>query len=157
VTRREEIPTFFAFVHTRANGQHMFGFCLTFYEKLAADRRFELQAACDEWEKLYRSVCDAPAAAVQPLAVDTPMYTPKCLCLLSSWPYFTSYREWLTNLFLISLSPAAVPIERYICNFMLEVPNAVPGRSVSTYHYISADKASKYCNCVVCHVIAVNS
>eukprot|EP00953_Heterococcus_sp_UTEX-ZZ885_P040745 20817-Heterococcus_DN1.PRE.1 len=120
----------------------MFGFCLTFYEKLAADRRSELQAACDEWEKLYRSVCDAPAAAVPPLAVDTPMYTPKCLCLLSSWPYFTSYREWLTNLFLISLSPAAVPIERYICNFMLEVPNAVPGRSVSSYHYSSADTAS---------------
>lgn len=27
-----KLPTFFAFVHTRANGQHMFGYCLCLYE-----------------------------------------------------------------------------------------------------------------------------
>ncbi|CAM9566572.1 unnamed protein product, partial [Choristocarpus tenellus] len=26
------LPRFFTFVHTRANGQHMFGYCLTLYE-----------------------------------------------------------------------------------------------------------------------------
>lgn len=26
------LPTFFTFVHTRANGQHMFGFCLCLHE-----------------------------------------------------------------------------------------------------------------------------
>ena len=138
LTRREEIPTFFAFVHTRANGQHMFGFCLTFYEKLQQARRAELQSACDEWERLHRvsagnANIDAEGTDLRaaPLQPDVALYTPKCLCLLSSWPYFNSYRSWLTNLFLLSLSPQTVPLERHICNFMLEVPNAIPGRTVS--------------------------
>ena len=56
------------------------------------------------------------------------MYAPKCLCLLSTWPHFGPFREWLLNLYRISLSPFQIPLERYIGNFLLEVPTPSPGR-----------------------------
>lgn len=36
------------------------------------------------------------------------VYAPKCLCLLSTWPYFEQFREWFLNLYRISLSPSQV-------------------------------------------------
>lgn len=36
------------------------------------------------------------------------VYAPKCLCLLSTWPYFGPFREWFLNLYRISLSPFQV-------------------------------------------------
>ncbi|CAN0486743.1 unnamed protein product, partial [Discosporangium mesarthrocarpum] len=38
------------------------------------------------------------------------VYAPKCLCLLSCWPYFRPFREWFLNLYRVSLSPCKVGI-----------------------------------------------
>jgi hypothetical protein len=109
--RSMQLPTYFAFVHTQASGQRMFGNCLTFYEALGEE---DMTVIKSDLEELGEGV--------------HVLYAPKCLCVLSRWPYFECYREWLSGLYRISLSPSDVPLERFICNFMLEIPNATPGR-----------------------------
>jgi hypothetical protein len=87
---------------------------------------------------------------------DGSLFAPKCLCLLSKYPYVNSSRAWLMQvcvwvrprpipaaasstglwsdacpprqLYRLSLSPTPIPLERYICNFLLEVPAPVAGR-----------------------------
>ena len=56
------------------------------------------------------------------------IFAPKCLCLLSKYPFVDASRAWLLQLYRLSCSPTPVPLERYICNFLLEVPCPVPGR-----------------------------
>lgn len=62
------------------------------------------------------------------LGPEREVYAPKCLCLLSTWPHFGPFREWLLKLYRISLSPFQIPLERYIGNFLVEVPTPSPGR-----------------------------
>jgi len=50
------------------------------------------------------------------------IYAPKCLCLLSTYPFLKQYRAVLTGLYRLSLSQSSIPLERIVCNFMCEVP-----------------------------------
>ena len=49
------------------------------------------------------------------------------LCILSRWN-FPGFREFLTNLYRLSLSPGPLPLERIIGNFCCEVPLPPAGR-----------------------------
>lgn len=41
------------------------------------------------------------------------VYTNKCICLLSHWPFFDAFRKFLTFLYRYSISgPHALPIEK---------------------------------------------
>ncbi|CAM9708738.1 unnamed protein product, partial [Scytosiphon promiscuus] len=128
LARENTLPTFFTFVHTRANGQHMFGYCLCLHEPLGKRHRRELQELVDTHNKAGflagvgqgRGNDDPPGPWTGPLDPEQEVYAPKCLCLLSTWPHFGPFREWLLNLYRISLSPFQIPLERYISNFVLE-------------------------------------
>lgn len=61
------------------------------------------------------------------------IFAPKCLCLLSKYPFVDASRAYLLQLYRLSCSPTHVPLERYICNFLLEVPCPVPGRVAIQY------------------------
>ncbi|KAK7891235.1 hypothetical protein WMY93_023198 [Mugilogobius chulae] len=51
------------------------------------------------------------------------LYSNKSICLLSHWPFFQSFRSFLTFLYRYSISgPHALPIEKHIAHFMLNVP-----------------------------------
>ncbi|CBJ25874.1 conserved unknown protein [Ectocarpus siliculosus] len=131
------LPTFFTFVHTRANGQHMFGYCLCLHEPLGTRHRIELQGLVDAHNKAASRAEGGENDATEPLTTLDPgreVYAPKCLCLLSTWPYFGPFREWLLNLYRISLSPFQIPLERYVGNFLLEVPTPSPGRVEVLYN-----------------------
>ncbi len=141
-------PNFFVFVHTRGDGNKMYGYCLIFYEELEPRAKADLQCAIEEYGDHHQhdlssnpvpkrvskepsllkhrkeSMYDLLGSSEYQLSSNTEVYTPKCLCLLSCWPHFKQYREWLTGLYRISLSNTSTPLERYICNFMLEVPIA---------------------------------
>ncbi len=140
-------PIFFTFAHTRGNGDKMYGYCLVFYEELEARARTDLHNAIEEYWNAYecnsmhpqrqlsrkQSLLESRKESIynhqfhhseDQISIDSKVYAPKCLCLLSFWPHFKQYREWLTGLYRISLSHTFTPLERYICNFMLEVPNA---------------------------------
>jgi pentatricopeptide repeat protein len=56
------------------------------------------------------------------------VFLPKCLVLLSNYPYLSVFREYLTQLHRLSkMGEMTLPIERYICNFCSEIPAPPPG------------------------------
>jgi hypothetical protein len=60
-------------------------------------------------------------------------YLPKCLCLLSHWPFVSSFKKFLCHIYRLSLSPCTIPLERYISNFLNDVPAPPPGKVEVTY------------------------
>ncbi len=55
-------------------------------------------------------------------------FRPKCICILSAYPYLVAFREYLTQLERLTKSgEMTVPVERYIANFCSEVAAPPPG------------------------------
>jgi len=57
-------------------------------------------------------------------------YAPRVLCLLSTWPYLSAFRTYLTELYRLATCTTnfmKAPIERYILNICAEVPAPPPG------------------------------
>ena len=104
------LPTFFSFCLTvTEEGQRMYGCCVTFYEPLETasvrDRQDDEEYAID-------------------------LYTPKCMCLLSRWPFFDAFREFLVLLFTLSQGPNAVPIERRLYHLLYATPMPSYGTTI---------------------------
>jgi hypothetical protein len=61
------------------------------------------------------------AAAAGPVALASPVapaFAPKCLCLLSHWPYYAAFRSLLEQLHTYSLTGASLlhlPVEWCVC------------------------------------------
>lgn len=59
---------------------------------------------------------------------DQEVYLPKCVVLLSTYPYLMAFREYLTQLNRLSkIGEMTLPIERYITNICCEIPAPPPG------------------------------
>lgn len=60
--------------------------------------------------------------------IEREVYLPKCLVILSTYPYLMAFREYLTQLNrLTKLGEMTLPLERYIINFCSEIPAPPPG------------------------------
>jgi len=105
VTDRMEMPKFFEFVTTGGHGTHLFGFVLLMYEPMK-----------DGW---YTPQMKSQGKL---------LYLPKALCVLSQFPFRSQFRQFLTQLYRISLSPVVLPLERLISNFISEVPMPPAGK-----------------------------
>jgi len=112
-------PSFHSFVHTSESGARVFGSCLTIYEKLDSTQRSALQ-------EHFPSLELDPSGATD-TSPPSKYYLPKCLCVTSSLPFVSEIREILCQIYRISIQPSAVPIERFICNFVDDVPAPVAG------------------------------
>eukprot|EP00808_Paulinella_micropora_P009343 g18473.t1 len=66
----------------------------------------------------------------------------QCLVILSHHCFLDQYRAILTELYRLSLTPMPIPLERIICNFMLEVP--LPPEGKTTVQYNIADKTIEF-------------
>ena len=56
------------------------------------------------------------------------VFLPKCVVLLSTYPYLMAFREYLTQLNRLSkVGEMTLPIERYITNICCEIPAPPPG------------------------------
>nr|XP_020480824.1 C-myc promoter-binding protein-like isoform X3 [Monopterus albus] len=111
------LPVFSTFVLTGASGEKVYGAAIQFYEPypqecLTDQQRSQLSLSSQDPHKPPSS--NSTAAAI---------YTNKCICLLSHWPFFDAFRKFLTFLYRYSISgPHALPIEKHISHFMHEVP-----------------------------------
>jgi hypothetical protein len=122
-------PTFFSFVQTSDTGSHILGCCLVIYEPIAPLQRTNLK-------QLYLQLNETEVAS----KIETSrLFVPKCLCFISTWPFVEAFKKLLCQLYRISLSPSLIPIERYLCNIVDDVPAPPPGRvsdvSCSSYLY----------------------
>lgn len=62
------------------------------------------------------------------------IYAPKCIALLSTYPFLLGFRQFLTQLYRLSLTPLHIPIEHWVTNFLLETPLPPLGECVVQYH-----------------------
>jgi hypothetical protein len=51
----------------------------------------------------------------------------KTICLISRYPFWNSFRQFLTHLHILSGSSSELPLERYISHLLLSVPLPKPG------------------------------
>ena len=62
------------------------------------------------------------------------IYFPKCLVLLSHYPFHDTFRAVIKHLYKLSLGESPLPIERFISNFVAEVPLPPQGKIEVRYH-----------------------
>lgn len=106
------LPTFFSFCLTvTEEGQRMYGCCVTFYEPL--QRRLGSG----------RELGDDDEYAID-------LYVPKCMCLLSRWPFFDAFREFLVLVFTLSQGPNKVSIERRLYHLLYATPMPTYGTTI---------------------------
>ena len=121
-------PTFHSFVHTSESGMRLLGSCLTFYEPLTVNQIEQLKAICGNIAGLDGDVT----------AEHRKWWIPRCLCLISQWQFAYAFKQVLCQLYLMSFESLPLPLERYICNFIDDVPAPPVGRVDITYYLGSA-------------------
>lgn len=106
------LPVFSTFVLTGASGEKVYGAAIQFYEPYPEEHLTEKQ----------RSQLGLQANGLRPDGSMT-VHTNKSICLLSHWPFFDAFRNFLTFLYRYSISgPHTLPIEKHISHFMHKVP-----------------------------------
>nr|XP_043885939.1 C-myc promoter-binding protein-like isoform X2 [Solea senegalensis] len=108
------LPVFSTFVLTGASGEKVYGAAIQFYEAYPQECLTDQQLS-----QLGLQSLDPH----KPPPSNNLVYTNKCICLLSHWPFFDAFRKFLTFLYRYSISgPHALPIEKHISHFMHKVP-----------------------------------
>uniref|UniRef100_A0A3B3UNP0 DENN/MADD domain containing 4A n=1 Tax=Poecilia latipinna TaxID=48699 RepID=A0A3B3UNP0_9TELE len=109
---KHSLPVFSTFVLTGASGEKVYGAAIQFYEPYPEENLSERQ----------RSQLGLPSCHLRPDSSRN-VYNNKSICLLSHWPFFQSFKSFLTFLYRYSISgPHALPIEKHISHFMKNVP-----------------------------------
>ncbi|XP_045141785.1 C-myc promoter-binding protein isoform X2 [Echinops telfairi] len=113
------LPVFSTFVLTGASAEKVYGAAIQFYEPYSEENLSEKQR---------RFLGLTPSVDGKSDTSKT-IYTNKCICLLSHWPFFDAFRKFLTFLYRYSISgPHVLPIEKHISHFMHKVPFPSPQR-----------------------------
>lgn len=104
-SKEYKMPRIHFFVLTDNMGGKQYGTCLTVYEE------FHKEGEDKNTKKT------------------TAYYAPRVLCLLSTYPYLTAFRTYLTQLYRLATTTNVMtaPIERYVQNICFEVPAPPPG------------------------------
>ena len=63
-----------------------------------------------------------PSSTSTPTLRSRKVYSPKCIAVLSLYPFLSQSREFLSELYRISLVPSHLPLEHLIANFVNEIP-----------------------------------
>ncbi|KAI4808273.1 hypothetical protein KUCAC02_000337 [Chaenocephalus aceratus] len=116
---RDPLPVFSTFVLTISSGEKVYGSAIQFYEPHPVDQLSEKQ-------KIQLGLLTTVEKKMIP---NRPVNTNKCICLLSRWPFFESFRKFLMFLYKLSVSgPHPLPIEKHISHFMHNVSFPSPQR-----------------------------
>eukprot|EP00579_Thalassiosira_antarctica_P018156 CAMPEP_0201946278 /NCGR_PEP_ID=MMETSP0903-20130614/54338_1 /ASSEMBLY_ACC=CAM_ASM_000552 /TAXON_ID=420261 /ORGANISM="Thalassiosira antarctica, Strain CCMP982" /LENGTH=1570 /DNA_ID=CAMNT_0048489375 /DNA_START=394 /DNA_END=5106 /DNA_ORIENTATION=- len=136
-----KMPTVHHFVLTDSKGGKLYGTCLTVYEEFSPPSELEIRSGEEDdldhsreegHERGYVECCvnDSPKVGrSRRRAKDHKYYAPRVLCLLSTWPYLSAFRTYLTQLYRLATTTnlMTAPLERYIENICSEVPAPPPG------------------------------
>ena len=121
------MPRIHHFVLTTDKGGKVYGTCLTVHEEYypSNDDPYHLRrnetVHSDRGENDIEVTVEHDAKKV--------LYIPRVLCVLSTWPYLTAFREYLTQLYRLATTTNLMdtPIERHILNLCMEIPAPPPG------------------------------
>lgn len=116
------LPDFFTFVFTDVNGCNQYVACLRFYEIVPFMDFLPIIKA------VYGEEVDFAMSS------DMNLVCPKVICLLSQYPFYKAMGRYLKQLYSISLSPSAVPLEHFIATIISKLPIPTEGgRSLNIY------------------------
>ncbi|XP_056156609.1 DENN domain-containing protein 4C [Lampris incognitus] len=116
---RDPLPVFSTFVLTISTGEKVYGAAIQFYESYPVE-------LLNERQKIQLGLLTTVEKKMIP---NRPVNTNKCICLLSRWPFFESFRKFLMFLYKLSVSgPHPLPIEKHISHFMHNVSFPSPQR-----------------------------
>ncbi|XP_056601825.1 DENN domain-containing protein 4C [Triplophysa dalaica] len=116
---RYPLPVFSTFVLTNSNGEKVYGAGIQFYEPYPVEGLIEKQ-------KIQLGLLTAVEKKVIP---NLTVNTNKCICLLSRWPFFESFKKFLMFLYKLSANGVnPLPIEKHISHFMHNVSFPSPQR-----------------------------
>ena len=145
------MPRIHYFVLTNDRGKKMYGTCLTIYEEYKFDKKhnndnnYKDDDSCNngwvesDFKQLYRNdgvlVNEANNSessievSLEYADILPPLYHPKVICILSSWPYLHAFKVYLSQLYRLATMTNLMtcPIERYVLNICDEVPAPPPG------------------------------
>lgn len=123
-SRVYELPRVHHFVLTNEKGRKMYGTCSTIFEEY-------VPAEEEQWITRDQILSGDSEHDVEVTVSDkdSALYIPKVLCILSTWPYLTAFREYLAQLYRLATSTNVMqaPIERYVMNITKEIPAPPPG------------------------------
>mmetsp|Transcript_37928 Transcript_37928/g.79443 ORF Transcript_37928/g.79443 Transcript_37928/m.79443 type:complete len:1602 (+) Transcript_37928:129-4934(+) len=132
-----KMPTVHHFVLTDSKGGKLFGTCLTVYEEFSPYSEVDIKSGEEEddldrtREEGQERAFNASPKMEMPRRRSTTQkyYAPRVLCLLSTWPYLSAFRTYLTQLYRLATTTNLMiaPLERYIENICSEVPAPPPG------------------------------
>ena len=125
-------PTFHSFIHTSEDGTHALGCCLHFFEPLSGNVLARMKQVFEEGQLPEKEVMDW-----------SKFYMPKAIVLISRWPFIEGFREVLCQFYRMSLTPIELPIERYISNFIDDVP-APPKEGQKDVNYYVLDQMIRF-------------
>ncbi|KAE9028424.1 hypothetical protein PR003_g12418 [Phytophthora rubi] len=147
LTKSYIAPVFFSFVLTNVSGVKIYACALKFYEELHPLEVVSLIAPHYHRQRHRRRPSNGPHQLdenddnqrtqlpqwVQDLSGDVssapgPVFCPKCIVVTSHYPYFSAFRQFLQQIYRVTLSEPPMPIERYIANFLVEIPLPPPGQ-----------------------------
>ncbi|KAG9486654.1 hypothetical protein GDO78_006828 [Eleutherodactylus coqui] len=113
------LPVFSTFVLTGSNAEKVYGAAIQFYEPYPREMLTEKQM-------IQLGLITAVEKRVMTSKI---INTNKCICLLSHWPFFETFRKFLMFIYKLSVSgPHTLPIEKHISHFMHNVPFPSPQR-----------------------------
>ena len=136
------MPTIHHFVLTDSAGGKLYGTCLTAYEEFSPGNGLHGTADDDDVSLASMREEDQERNYVECSINEPPTvrrhrrrsknhkyYTPRVLCILSTWPYLSAFRTYLSQLYRLATTTSLMkaPLERYILNICDEVPAPPPG------------------------------
>lgn len=138
-------PSFFTFVLTASNGDRLYGGVLRLYDD-NQDLEYLRQALDNSnyegklpmWMHEERHGFASSRRSKDSAGPDV-IFLPKCLVVISHYPFFDLWRKFLLQIYRIALVGAPLPIERFIANFTCEVPLPPPGKIRIKFGFTTKD------------------
>ena len=117
-TTEYKMPRVHHFVLTDCMGGKLYGTALTVYEEFHGGDSSNVKEGEEE------STASNDSSSKKKKKGGKTYYAPRVLTLLSTYPYLTSFRTYLTQLYRLATTTNCMtsPIERYVQNICMEVP-----------------------------------
>ncbi|KAM4807951.1 DENN domain-containing protein 4C [Rhinophrynus dorsalis] len=116
---RYPLPIFSTFVLTGSTAEKVYGAAIQFYETYPRELLSEKQMV----------QLGMITAVEKKVLTSKTINSNKCICVLSRWPFFETFRKFLMFIYKLSVSgPHILPIEKHISHFMHHVPFPSPQR-----------------------------
>lgn len=147
----DPFPRSHSFIHTSESGGRMVGTCLTFFEELTESEYEVINTVYQHMQSLRPSTIehdDLHSISSSTLSTNSEMivfgpnhqrlYVEKALCILSYWPFVEEFKTFLNYLYQMVGTNRVnnVCMERYICNFIDDVP-APPAGKIDVIYYLN--------------------